>query len=35
VAYAELDSEHGHDSFLMEDPHYHAVMRAYMTQVTT
>jgi homoserine O-acetyltransferase len=35
VAYAELNSEHGHDSFLMEDPHYHAVMRAYMAQVTT
>ena len=35
VAYAELASEHGHDSFLMEDPHYHAVVRAYMEQVTT
>jgi homoserine O-acetyltransferase len=30
VAYASLNSNFGHDSFLMEDPQYHAVMRAYL-----
>ena len=35
VAYAELESEHGHDSFLMEDPEYHAVIRAYMERIST
>jgi homoserine O-acetyltransferase len=35
VAYAVLDSEHGHDSFLMEDARYHQVIRAYMSRVTT
>jgi homoserine O-acetyltransferase len=35
VAYAEIESAHGHDSFLMEDAHYHAVVRAYMQRVVT
>ncbi len=30
VAYADLSSNFGHDSFLMEDGQYHAVMRAYL-----
>jgi homoserine O-acetyltransferase len=30
VAYASLNSNFGHDSFLMEDRQYHAVMRAYL-----
>ncbi len=34
VAYAEIESEHGHDSFLMDDPHYHAVVDAYMKRIT-
>ncbi len=29
VSYAEVESIAGHDSFLLDDPHYHAVMRAY------
>lgn len=35
VAYAELESEHGHDSFLMEAPDYHAVVRTYMERIST
>ncbi|HEY3327197.1 MAG TPA: homoserine O-acetyltransferase [Novimethylophilus sp.] len=30
VTYAELTAAHGHDAFLMPDPHYHAVVRAYL-----
>ena len=30
VAYAEVDCDAGHDSFLMENPHYHAAVRAYV-----
>jgi homoserine O-acetyltransferase/O-succinyltransferase len=33
VSYAEIASAHGHDSFLMQDKHYHAVMRAYLDRV--
>jgi homoserine O-acetyltransferase len=33
VAYAEIDSAHGHDSFLMEDTHYHALLRAYLNNI--
>ena len=29
VSYAEIESMAGHDSFLLDDPRYHAVMRAY------
>ncbi len=29
VSYAEIDAPHGHDAFLLEDPRYHAAMRAY------
>ena len=29
VRYAEIESMAGHDSFLLDDPRYHAVMRAY------
>jgi homoserine O-acetyltransferase len=28
VNYAEIDAPHGHDAFLLDDPRYHAVMRA-------
>ena len=34
VAYAEIKSVHGHDSFLMQDAHYHAIVRAYLDGVT-
>jgi homoserine O-acetyltransferase/O-succinyltransferase len=33
VKYAEVTSAHGHDAFLMPDPHYHNIMRAYLEQV--
>ena len=33
VKYAEVTAEHGHDAFLMPDPHYHAIMRAYLEQI--
>jgi homoserine O-acetyltransferase/O-succinyltransferase len=33
VTYAELDTVHGHDSFLMVDPHYHELMRAYLQSI--
>ena len=33
VSYAEIDAPHGHDAFLMTDPHYHAVVAAYMENV--
>jgi len=33
VSYAEIASDHGHDSFLMEDEQYFAVMRNYLNRV--
>lgn len=33
VSYAEIESRHGHDAFLMEDAPYHAVMRAYLNRI--
>ncbi len=33
VTYAELTAAHGHDAFLMPDPHYHDVVRAYLENV--
>ncbi|MBI3140525.1 MAG: homoserine O-acetyltransferase, partial [Rhodocyclales bacterium] len=30
VSYAEIESSAGHDSFLLDDPRYHAVLRAYL-----
>jgi homoserine O-acetyltransferase len=33
VSYAEITSTHGHDSFLMEHPHYFDVMRGYLNNV--
>ncbi len=33
VSYAEIDSQHGHDSFLMDDAQYFAVMRNYLNRV--
>jgi homoserine O-acetyltransferase/O-succinyltransferase len=29
VTYAEIDAPHGHDAFLLDDPHYHKLVRAY------
>ncbi len=33
VTYAEIDAPHGHDAFLLDDPHYHRVVAAYMDNV--
>ena len=33
VSYAEIDAPHGHDAFLMDDPRYHGVLRAYFDNV--
>lgn len=33
VSYAEIDAPHGHDAFLLEDPRYHGIMRAYFDRV--
>jgi homoserine O-acetyltransferase len=33
VSYAEIDAPHGHDAFLLDDPRYHAVMRAYFDRI--
>ncbi len=34
VSYAEVTSSHGHDAFLMVEPYYHGLVRAYMDKVT-
>ena len=33
VSYAEIAAPHGHDAFLLEDPRYHAAVRAYLERV--
>jgi len=33
VTYAELTAVHGHDAFLMPDPHYHDIVRAYLENI--
>ncbi len=33
VSYAEIDSQHGHDSFLMQDEQYFAVMHNYLNNI--
>jgi homoserine O-acetyltransferase len=33
VSYAEIDLNFGHDSFLMEDAHYHGVIDAYLRNI--
>jgi homoserine O-acetyltransferase len=34
VSYAEITSPHGHDSFLMGDAHYHAMLRGYLERIS-
>jgi homoserine O-acetyltransferase len=34
ISYSQITSNHGHDSFLMEHPHYFNVVRAYLDKVT-
>jgi homoserine O-acetyltransferase len=33
VSYAEIDAPHGHDAFLMDDPRYHGLVRAYFDKM--
>ena len=33
VSYAEIDAPHGHDAFLLDDPRYHAVVRAWFERI--
>jgi len=33
VSYAEIDAPHGHDAFLLEDPRYHALVRAWFENI--
>jgi homoserine O-acetyltransferase len=33
VSYVEVDSSAGHDSFLLDDAHYHAVLRNYFARI--
>lgn len=33
VTYAEIDVPHGHDAFLLDDPQYHALVRAYYDRI--
>jgi len=33
VSYAEINAPHGHDAFLLEDPQYHAIVRAYFERI--
>ncbi len=34
VSYAEIDAPHGHDAFLMDDPRYHGLVRAYFDKMS-
>jgi len=34
VSYAEIDAPHGHDAFLLDDPRYHGVLRAYFDNIS-
>jgi len=33
VTYAEIDAPHGHDAFLLDDPRYHGLVRAYFENI--
>lgn len=33
VTYAEIDAPHGHDAFLMDDPRYHRLVKAYFEKI--
>jgi homoserine O-acetyltransferase len=33
VTYAEIDAPHGHDAFLLDDPHYHELVGAYFLRL--
>jgi homoserine O-acetyltransferase len=33
VSYAEIAAPHGHDAFLLEDPRYHGVLKAWFSRI--
>jgi homoserine O-acetyltransferase len=33
VTYAEIDAPHGHDAFLLDNPHYHELVAAYFDNI--
>ena len=33
VTYAEIDAPHGHDAFLLDNPHYHKLVAAYLDNI--
>ena len=33
VTYAEIDAAHGHDAFLLDNPQYHGLLRAYFDRI--
>jgi homoserine O-acetyltransferase len=33
VTYAEIDAPHGHDAFLLDNPHYHQLIAAYVDNI--
>jgi homoserine O-acetyltransferase len=33
VSYAQIEAPHGHDAFLMDDVHYHDLLRAYLDNI--
>ena len=33
VTYTEVNAPHGHDAFLLDDPQYHSLVRAYFDRV--
>ena len=35
VTYAEIDAPHGHDAFLLDNPHYHQLIAAYADNIAT
>jgi len=35
VTYAEIDAPHGHDAFLLDNPHYHELIAAYIDNIAT
>jgi len=35
VTYAEIDAPHGHDAFLLDNPHYHQLVAAYVDNIAS
>ena len=33
MTYAEIDAPHGHDAFLLDNPHYHGLVAACMDNI--